>query len=176
MSSCPTAEAAVRSATSHSPPFKFQWQWRTGQQPQIESFVSEWPAMSISELAAVARIDLRQRWRRGEQPAAGDYLARFPQLQAEPELIVDLIYSEFLVREELGQRPQLGELQRQYPRFAEELAAQIGLHRALEASEKEPGATAETQQPEQTLGQHQKPSNRLPSLGPGYEVLAEIGH
>ena len=132
--------------------------------------------MSVSELATVARIDLRQRWRRGEQPAAGDYLARFPQLQAEPELVVDLIYSEFLVREELGQRPQLGELQQQYPQYAEELTAQIGLHRALGDSEKQPGATAETQQPEQTLGQHQKPSNRLPSLGPGYEVLAEIGH
>ncbi len=180
MSSRRSAEA-VRSPASCAPPsVEFQRQWQTGQKPRIETFLSQRPAMSVSEVAAVVRVDLRQRWRSGEQLGASDYLARFPQLLADTALVVDLIYTEFLVREELGERLHLSHLQRQFPQHADELAAQVEFHCALEntsleTSEEQPENDAETEHPHETLGPQAKPKTRLPSLGPGYQVLAEIG-
>lgn len=151
---------------------EFQRQWQGGQQPQIESFLSQRSAIPLSELAAVLRVDLRQRLRRGEQVAVGDYLSRFPQLLADATLVVDLIYTEFLVREELGERAHMPLLQAQFPQHAAELAAQVELHRALENLDAV--EAGDTSPPQQTIGAGPR-LRRLPSLGPGYEVLAEIG-
>lgn len=173
MSSRRSAEALSSPAGNVSPSVEFQRQWQAGQQPQIDSFLSQRPAISVSELGTVVRIDLRQRWRSGEQPKTSDYLTRFPQLLADPALVVDLIYTEFLVREELGERSHLSLLQLRFPQYAAELAAQVEFHEALESGELENDAA--THAPQETLGSGKKPRTRLPSLGPGYEVLAEIG-
>lgn len=176
-----SAEAVSPPASSAPPSVEFQRQWQVGQQPRIDAFLAQQPAMSVNELGAVVRVDLRQRWRSGEQIGASDYLTRFPQLLAEPALAVDLIYSEYLVREELGERFHLAFLQQQFPQFAAELANQVEFHCALEsgALEKDSvermGKGAETQPHQETLRSGAKPPTRLPSLGPGYEVLAEIG-
>jgi WD40 repeat protein len=188
MSSRRLAEAASPPAADAPPSVEFQRLWQTGKPPRIELFVSERPAISVSELAAIVRVDLRQRWRRGEQPGASDYLTRFPRVQTDPTLVVDLIYTEFLVREEMGERRHLPLLQVQFPQHAAELAAQVELHDALENSDLEnsdlesgeldygePDNGAETHSPQDTLLSGAKPRTRLPSLGPGYEVLAEIG-
>lgn len=175
MSSRPLAEAVSSPAGNLAPAVEFQRQWQTGRQPQIESFLSERPAISVNELAAVVRVDLRQRWRSGEQPAASDYLTRFPRLMPESALVVDLIYTEFLVREEFGERSHLSQLQQQFPQHAAELATQVEFHRALEASEEALRTDADTKQPQETFGREERPPTRLPSLGTGYEVLAEIG-
>lgn len=172
MSSRRFAEAVSSPVVGASPSTEFQRQWQTGQQPRIEAFVSGQPGLSVSELAAIARVDLRQRWRRGERPAASDYLTRFPQLQSDPAQVVDLIYCEFLVREELGERCHMPLLQAQFPQHAAELAAQLDLHCALQGDS--PSAAADTSSPQETLEGGERP-RRLPSLGPGYEVLAEIG-
>jgi serine/threonine protein kinase len=172
---------AVRTPASGAPPsVEFQRQWQTGAQPRIETFLSQRPAMPVSELAVVVRVDLRQRLRRGEQVGANEYLTRFPQLLADAALAVDLIYTEFLVREELGESLELSHLQEQFPQYADELTAQIDFHGALEnsaqeTSEEQSGNGAETQKSQESLGSRAKRSTRLPSLGPGYEVLAEIG-
>src|SRR5262249_34236328 len=80
---------------------------------------------------------------------------------AERELALDLIYAEFLLREELGEHPTLEDYTARFPELAEELRAQIDLHQAL----------AELGGEEETTTNH--PTAR-PTL-PGYEVLEEIG-
>lgn len=177
----PRSAEDVCSTTSNAPAaVEFQRQWQTGAYPRIETYLSQIPAISLRELAAVVRVDLRQRLRRGEELAASDYLTRFPQLSAEPVQVIDLIYTEFLVREELGERLELSHLQREFPQYAEELAAQIEFHDALERGtletcEEQPEIGAETDQHTGMAGHAKKPRTRLPSLGPSYEVLAEIG-
>ncbi len=190
--SSPRSAEAVRSPASGAPAsLEFQRQWQAGQQPRIEAFLSQRPAIPVGELAAIMRIDLRQRLRggkqlgSGEQLGAGGYLTRFPELLADASLVVDLIYTEFLVREELGERLHLPLLQQQFPQYAEELTAQVEFHYALEGSEqdnseqdnsaKQPDAGNDTKQPFETLAPRGTPRTRLPSLGPGYEILAEIG-
>src|SRR4029450_694153 len=123
MTSGLSSDSVVRSLASNvtPPAAELQRRWRLGQAPPIEAFVTEWPTISAGDLAAVARVDLRQRWRRGEQPGADEYLARLPQLCADAGLVVDLIYAEFLIREELGDEPSLANLQRQFAQHAVEL-------------------------------------------------------
>jgi eukaryotic-like serine/threonine-protein kinase len=181
MTSGPSSDSAVRPLTSGaiSPAAEFQRRWWLGQAPKMESFVAEWPAISSGELAAVARVDLRQRWRRGEHPGAEEYLLRFVQLSDDAGLAVDLIYAEFLIREELGGEPSLVDFQRRYPQHAAELAAQVELHRALDVGDEQPHATKDTCQAEPasepTLGPSAHPPSRFPSLEPNYEVQGEIG-
>jgi len=43
-----------------------------------------------------------------------------------------VIYGEFLLREELGEVPELEDYQRDYPDYAVQLAIQLELHRAME--------------------------------------------
>ena len=123
--------------------------------------------MSLDELVAVLRVDQMERWLRGERVPAEQYLHDFLVLGASAEHALDLVYAEYLLREQLGESPSLAEYAQRFPPFAEALRLQIDLHRALELSS-EPrtvltapaGGTA--------------PSGPVP-LVPGYDVLGELG-
>ena len=75
--------------------------------------------------------ELRLRWERGERILVEDYLAALPQPLDDPDDILDLIYHEVLVREELGESPQLDEYLRRFPQFTSPLHDQFRVHQAL---------------------------------------------
>jgi tetratricopeptide (TPR) repeat protein len=79
--------------------------------------------------------DQRARWLRGEPVVVEDYLEKNPALRAREETILDLIYNEVVLREQVGQDPDLEEYQRRFPRWAPQLAAQFEAHRAQAESE-----------------------------------------
>ena len=58
-------------------------------------------------------------------------LALRPSLQEAGESALELIYGEYLLREELGESPQLEEFHWRFPRFAARLQKQLELHGAL---------------------------------------------
>jgi WD40 repeat protein len=101
---------------------------------------------------------------------AESYLERYPAVRADPDAAVDLVYNEFLLREQLGERPDPEEFLTRFPEYAAVLGPQIELHRALAG-----GVTA-------TLPVGGAPveggaaagPEGLPQL-PGYEVLEELG-
>jgi formylglycine-generating enzyme required for sulfatase activity len=76
----------------------------------------------------------RRYWQAGQRPLAERYGEQLPELRDNDELFLDLIWSEFLLREELGEAPSLAEYQQRFPHFATALACQFDLHRALAAS------------------------------------------
>src|SRR5262245_25009101 len=157
MTSGSSSKSVIRPPGSGSlpPAAELQRRWKLGQEPSIEEFLAEWPEISPRDLAAVLRVDLRQRWRQGEQLGSEEFLRRFPQLASEAELVVDLIYTEFLIREELYHRPALAEFEGRFPEHAQELKEQIELHAALGEFEGLPSPACETYQPaaatEQTI-------------------------
>ncbi len=136
--------------------YSLLWQ----QHPQtLEAFLSQHQEVSGTELAAVTRVDLRERWQCGQRPAAEEYLARFPQLAAAEEAAVDMIYAEFLAREKLGESPQVAEYAARFPQYAGVLADQIQLHQAFdEATAARPNG-GDTER----------------NLRADYEILEEIG-
>jgi serine/threonine-protein kinase len=105
--------------------------WRAGQRPDVRAFLDGGGELDAAELAAVLRVDQGERWRAGDPVPAESYLRDFPVLGQDGEAALDLVYHEFLLREEGGGAPDLDEYQRRFPQLAEPLRRQVELHRAL---------------------------------------------
>ncbi len=103
----------------------------------------------------------RRRWQTGDATPVEDYLHRHPDLIDRPEEALDLIYQEIVLRQEAGQAPGLEEYQRRFPRWAEQLADQFEVHRAIESSE----------QATPRMGDR-PPSGRGPDAEPAGKVVA----
>src|SRR5262245_7123517 len=75
--------------------------------------------------------ETRQRWQRGEKVLVEDYLARYPNLTANPEGVVDLIYGEVLVREQAGEAIAIDDYLKRFPQYKVALQRQFALHKAI---------------------------------------------
>lgn len=102
--------------------------WQAGHEPALDVLLAGLPRVSPSELAEAIRIDLEERWQRNDCQTAEDYLRRFPSVAADVELAVDVIYAEYLAREQTGNRPDLAEYQQRFPAYSQMLTVQIRLH------------------------------------------------
>jgi serine/threonine-protein kinase len=120
--------------------------WQQGGRPHVDAFLAGVGPLPPAELAAVLRVDQRRRWQAGERVRAETYLQRYPDLRADPEAAVDVIFNEFLVRERLGERPDPDEYLRRFPEHAVVLRPQIELHRAMRGA---PSALAAASAPDQ---------------------------
>src|SRR6516225_9590127 len=107
------------------------WLWRKGQRPEVQSFLTQHDALTPAQLVAVLRVDQRERWQTRECIPAEVYLAAYPSAGTDDESAVDLVYGEFLLREELGESPRLEEFVERFPRYAAQLRLQVELHRAM---------------------------------------------
>jgi len=105
--------------------------WRQSLRPDVRAFLGRADALPSAGIAAVLRVDQRERWIGGERVLAHSYLRDFPRLNEDPEAVLELIYGEILIREELGESPDLEEYARSYPDHAERLRIQLELHRAM---------------------------------------------
>jgi hypothetical protein len=109
--------------------------WSKGQQPDLGTFLTQVGPLSLPQLAEVIRVDQRQRWQTGRPVKAKDYFRQFPEVEADANVAVDLIFNEFLLREKLGHRPGVEEYVRRFPKVAAVLRDQLELHRALEMAD-----------------------------------------
>jgi serine/threonine protein kinase/tetratricopeptide (TPR) repeat protein len=153
--------------------------WEQGQQPDVRTFVADAGSLSTTELVAVLRVDQHRRWGLTEPILAESYLQWFPSLQTDPERAVELIFCEYLLREEHGERPTAAEYVRRFPAHAERLRQQFAFHGQigsftgpLTRPDLEPTGAEGT---EPTLPPPALPSHlRLPAI-PGYDLVRELG-
>src|SRR5262245_51177102 len=118
----------------------------------------------IAGLTSRLRAEQSQRWQAGESIGAESYFSQYPALRSATEYAVDLIYSEFLVREELGQQPRPEEYLQRFPEFRNELQRQFSLHSELAAAAAESLADLTTGK---TIGT----GSKIPAtLDPGHGV------
>src|SRR5919197_1407233 len=110
MSDSPAAErrAPAPSAAREEPAQRLWGEWREGRQPDVQEFVAQSGDLSADQLVAVLRVDQRERWQRGERLPAETYLDQFPTLQSAGGA-VDLVFAEFMLREEMGEAPTVEE-------------------------------------------------------------------
>jgi len=87
--------------------------------------------ISQEELVELLCCDQVKRWRAGERIPAEAYLSLHPSLASDGEAAFELVYGEYLVRELMGEPPKLDEFLWRFPRFADRLRRQLGLHWAL---------------------------------------------
>jgi WD40 repeat protein len=140
--------------------------WECGERPDVDALLAG-RDLSAGDIAAALAVDQWRRWRAGERVPAEDYLRRHPRLAHDSETALELIYGEWLVREELGERPDAAEYLARFPHWAERLTQQLALHGALGS-----GGLASAA----TLGDGsggQKAS--APGTVAGYEIRGELG-
>jgi hypothetical protein len=70
------------------------------------------------QLVDVLRAERRRRWQTGDRVLAEAFLQRYPELQSDSNLATELIYHEVLLREELGERPDVREYVSRFPHLA----------------------------------------------------------
>jgi predicted Ser/Thr protein kinase len=149
--------------------------WRRGDRPDVDAFLVAAGPLPLDQLAAVLRVDQRQRWQTGERVLAETYFQRHPNLGADAEAAVDLVYGEFLLRERHGEQPTAGEYQKRFPEFTDLLKAQIELHQALAAGHGDDTEASQRAEAETMLPGSTPPVPSAWPEVPGYQILEELG-
>src|SRR5579864_1628121 len=138
-----------------------------GRPPDLNTFFAEVGPLSPAQVAAVLRADQRLRWQAGERIPVENYLARFPAVQADRDAEEDLVYGEYLLREQLGERPEPDEFARRFPPHAAVLRDQILAHRAMAVGRTTAYAS---QSPTASTAAHPAPPREALVVGPGAAV------
>jgi WD40 repeat protein/serine/threonine protein kinase len=137
------------------------------------------------------RTEQRQRWQRGERILVESYLEQHPTLVEDAEAVLDLIYTEVMLRSQFaGEKPRLEEYQQRFPHLADQLKDQFDVHSVLESSSKGTlldeaassppppkfGAESATLADDAAHpGRPRPPSGALWPRVPGYEILGVLG-
>ena len=119
---------------TESPAARLLRLWQDGSAPDLDAFLAGSGNLSPVQLAAVLRVDQRERWRLGQYIPAETYLHRCPRLRDDEEGATDLVYGEYLLREKRGAAPVVEEFLWRFPNLASALVPQIELHRALQSA------------------------------------------
>jgi serine/threonine-protein kinase len=168
-----TPSASDSSGLGGSPAVRLWRAWQAGDEPELDAFVASLPDLTARDLGALVRVDLAARWQRSGRPPAEEYLRRFPAVAAETELALDVVYGEYLAREQAGERPELAEFVARFPDLATVLAAQIRLHDALDALDEEEQNGSPPADP--TNGSRFPQAGDASALPTSYEIVAQIG-
>src|SRR2546430_619692 len=88
-----------------------------GVSPSLCALFAQARQASRIEQIALVRADQFRRWPRGERVPIEAYLEQFPELQADTEATVDLIYSEALLREQHGEVGAPEDYMQRFPQY-----------------------------------------------------------
>jgi serine/threonine protein kinase/tetratricopeptide (TPR) repeat protein len=135
---------------------------------EADAFLAQAGTVTPATTAAILRIDQRARWRRGERILVESYLAKHSGILSDTESTLDLIFNEYLLREQCGDRPDAEEFLRRFPEHSETLRAQIELHHAVG-----PEMLVGSEHTFAWMDPPQVEPGPLPEV-PGYELLDEI--
>jgi WD40 repeat protein len=138
----------------------------------VRSFLKQAGELEPAKVADLLCADQAERWRRGERVPAEAYLRLHPAVEADSPEAFELVFSELVLREHLGEAPALAEYQWRFPHFAERLERQLSVHRALagEAVDEEGLVEERTWR-----GTGASPTPAPAPAPPGYEILSELG-
>src|SRR5262245_33501798 len=98
----PSVSPGQLSTEKNDPLERYSRQWQRGPAPNLDAFLAGAGKLAPAVLAALLRLDQGKRWERGERILTEDYLSKYPQLANDPEVVLDLIYGEFLLCEQRG--------------------------------------------------------------------------
>jgi serine/threonine protein kinase/formylglycine-generating enzyme required for sulfatase activity len=120
---------------------------------------------TVERQLRLACAELERRLYAGEDCRAETIIERIPALASDPNCTIELIYAEYVIREELGQNPSPEEFFVRFPQWRERLERQFQVHELLSGEEDlEPNRLLDLPM--------------IPKPGDGaenYEVLEKIG-
>jgi serine/threonine-protein kinase len=143
----------------------------------------------LARLTAL-RADQARRWQEGDRVPVEHYCDRFPDLLGEPEILLDLLSSEALLRMSQGETLCADAYVARFPAHESAIRRQFALHGAVQDSSNAltlsgPGGT-QVESPGSSAGREDGleptlfgPTPVLPApppvTVPGYEILGELG-
>ena len=74
--------------------------------------------------------DMCRRWRRGERVMVEIYCGGQSPV-CDEQIVLDLIYGEFLLRQQRGEQPHLEEYYRRFPQHRRQIERQFAIHQAF---------------------------------------------
>jgi serine/threonine protein kinase/tetratricopeptide (TPR) repeat protein len=89
---------------------------------------------AATDTPAMMLVDQKRRWLHGERVLVEEYCRQFPSLQHDTESLLDLIYSEVLLRERRGEQPTLAEYVERFPDLADQLRLQFELDQVVDSA------------------------------------------
>src|SRR5438093_2042504 len=119
---------------------EFESLWRKDQTPNVREFLQPVADLSPQQIVEIMSIDQWQRWHHGDRIPAETYLEMHPVLASAPEAAFDLVFGEFLLREQAGEEPSVEAFSRRFPQFAGLLERQSKLHHGFEGKSMSPAA------------------------------------
>ena len=131
--------------------------------------------MSDSTPLALLQTDQRQRWQRGERVLVETYLEQRPDLGADPDSLLDLIYNEIVLREEAGVSPRFPEYRQRFPHLEQEIRLLFEVHEVLEEDPLEKTNLAPGGLLAAPAGRAVNGAAAGAVQIPGYKVLGELG-
>ncbi|HEY6563697.1 MAG TPA: serine/threonine-protein kinase, partial [Pirellulaceae bacterium] len=131
-------------------------------------------AESNLDRARALHLRQRQSWDEGQRISVETLLAEAPEVAQDPDARLDLIYGEYLLREDRHESPDIAEFAQRFPEMATLLLHQVALHRALsDGPEPQRGDTGGCHQQATLWGGTPPPT--WPRIR-GYQILDELGH
>jgi serine/threonine protein kinase len=175
MSDNPTGLPSRQAARDQAPDQLFAQSCRQGRRPDLRAFLVAHHLDEAEEIATIIAIDQYQRWLAGERVSAEEYLKLLPGGPTADQAACDVIYGEYLLREQFGEHPSLEEYTRRFPAQARLLSRQVELHHALATDQR--GAAQEDDVPRTYHNPSLDPSRQplAPSDIPGYEIVGILG-
>lgn len=113
----------------------------------------------------------KQSWLRGDRPSIESLLGN-SSLPPNSDALLDLLYNEIVVREELGESPSLDEYIERYPELSEDLRLHFDVHKALQ--EEMLGETLRLDNVD-SVPNVNSDSDESPSTLADYEIIGELG-
>jgi eukaryotic-like serine/threonine-protein kinase len=110
----------------------------------------------------------RERWARGERITVEQFIAQQPELRNESDALLDLIYGEFVLRRNEGERPAVAEFVGRFPKLADAIRMQFEVDDAFGGEATNAGARSISTEPKSG------PTASI-TAPPGYEILEILG-
>lgn len=95
--------------------------------------MNEQPDQSLSDLVMSLRAQQQESWRRGDHVMVETLLEEHPVANSSDETVLELLYAEFCLREQLGEVPDPDEYFRRFPHLGARLGNLFEMHCAIES-------------------------------------------
>ena len=116
-----------------------------------------------------ARAELESDLRADKKCRAEELLVAYPAVAADTDAALELVYTEYVVRDQMGQKPTPDEWYERFPQYRADLEQMFEVHNELvKAEDNSFSRTLTAGRPRSLLG-------RMPERIAGYEIIGEVG-
>ena len=138
----------------------FELAWRAGSLPRIDDYLHGEGSEQDALLLELIHVDLEFRLKAGEAARVESYFARYPRLAHDRAAVLDLLKTEYELRQRRAANVDLDEYARRFPAYFADLRRRLAGASTLPDRRTELSATGS--------------ESELPVV-PGYEIIEQIG-